>query len=490
MNLIDLIKKKVYQDNIAIVTQNEKISYRELLTLSLRLSSIINNNYGKGKESIGVFLPGSLDYAIAFCGIAASNKVVVPLNINMKKAEFLRQIKYLHIRAVVTNDVYLKKLSELSNDNIDIINVKSNKIQYSKFSSIPLNEYEKEELEDVALILHTSGSFKAPKSVMLSHYNLISCAESIAHNLDVTDKDVTLIVLPMYYASAVIAQFLVHLLVGGTIFFMNNIFTPCNLFYNIEKYNITNFSCVPKMLIDILNDIDKLKEYNFFSLKFVCFGGAAAPGEKINKLVRYFKYVRFIKTYGLTEASTRVAHYIEKADVVNDNCVGISIPNINYKIVDDYGCECEIGKSGEVLVSGPNIMKGYYSCPQETKKAIQDGWLRTGDIGKIDSDFNLYIIGRKKNIIIRNGENIYPEEIEEIIDNYPFVCESFVYGEKHETLGEVPVAKIVVDDNFELQRLLNYCYSCMSNTKIPVRFDIVKYIEKTSNGKKMRLCKK
>ena len=153
----------------------------------------------------------------------------------------------------------------------------------------------------------------------------------------------------------------------------------------------------------------------------------------------------------MTEASTRISHYVEQPDVINDTCVGKCIPNVKVRIVDKNENDCRIGEIGEITVKGPNVMKGYYMRTDETEKVMINGWLHTGDLGRIDEENNLYIVGRRKNIIIRNAENIYPEEIEGVLNSCPQIKESFVYGEPHELLGEVPAAIIVINDGFEFK---------------------------------------
>lgn len=289
----------------------------------------------------------------------------------------------------------------------------------------------------------------------------------------------------MYYISAVVSQFLTHLYAGGAVSFMETLFSPVNLFYSLKNFSITNFSCVPYMLLEILNQKEKIMNYEISSLRYVCFGGAPAPGRKINELANLFPDVQFVKTYGLTESSTRVSHYFEDKNTINNNCVGKHIPDVKYIIVDENDNECKTGEIGEIAVKGNNVMKGYYLRRRETEMALRNGWLHTGDLGWIDNENNLYVVGRKKNIIIRGGENIYPEEIEDILNNHPNIKESLVYGVYHETLGEVPEAEITLNSegDFNLQELINYCYNNLSNSKVPLRFKVVDGIDKTSNGK-------
>lgn len=476
-----------YSSQTAIIYKNKRITYKELVSYSINLSELITNSCGKGKQPLGIFLPNSSDYAVAFFAVAYSDNVVVPFNVNMKKTELDRIIKYLDISVIITNELFCDRLVDLTEKKISIICLKNNgEAEIYNLCDVKGNRlYDKEELKDVAMILHTSGSISFPKSVMLTHENLMSCVKSIVTDLKITEKDVTLIFLPMYYISAVVSQFLTHLYAGGAVSFMETLFSPVNLFYSLKNFSITNFSCVSYMLLEILNQKDKIMNYEISSLRYVCFGGAPAPGRKINELANLFPDVQFVKTYGLTEASTRVSHYFEDKNTINNNCVGKHIPDVKYIIVDENDNECKTGEIGEIAVKGNNVMKGYYLRRRETEMALRNGWLHTGDLGWIDNENNLYVVGRKKNIIIRGGENIYPEEIEDILNNHPNIKESLVYGVYHETLGEVPEAEITLNSegNFNLQELINYCYNNLSNSKVPLRFKVVDGIDKTSNGK-------
>lgn len=261
ISIFDLISKNENDARVAIAFQDKKITYKELTSLCMRLSKIITSQFESIKEPIGIFICGSLDYAVAFFSIIYSNNVVVPLNINMKKSELMRMLEYLKIRIIITNKLFYDRLVSLTDAKINIICIKKDfDISFVASNYLVKQFAYKKELEDIALILHTSGSFSSPKSVMLTHDNLISCAASIVKDLKITDKDVTLVILPMHYSSAVVSQFLSHLLVGGTVVFTESIFTPKTLFSNIEKYRVTNFSCVPNMLVEVLYQIDKIKK--------------------------------------------------------------------------------------------------------------------------------------------------------------------------------------------------------------------------------------
>ena len=288
MNVFKIIEEHNNFDT-ALLYRGKKTTYKELLEKSKKLSDVINKHTENIPEPVGVFISGSLDFSVSFFSIAHADKVIMPLNVNLKKAEFVRIIKYLDIRIIITNDLFYDRLIKLIDNDITVIclNADGDVKFVNDVTDMRHIEYNNE-LKDVALILHTSGSLDSPKSVMLTHENLLSCIHSISEDLNITQKNNTLIILPMYYASATISQFLTHLYAGGTVTFMDTIFTSENLFYNIANYKITNFSCIPSMLSEVLNNLSKIEKYDLSSLKYVCFGGAFAAGNKVNELVKYF----------------------------------------------------------------------------------------------------------------------------------------------------------------------------------------------------------
>ena len=210
------------------------------------------------------------------------------------------------------------------------------------------------------------------------------------------------------------------------------------------------------------------------------------PNDKLIELVNRYKSVRFIQTYGLTEASPRLTTLQHEDIFLKKGSVGKAIPGVNIKIVNEKNVEVDPGELGEIVVQGKNVMKGYYRQDNITKQIIIDNWLHTGDYGYLDKDEYLFIVGRKKNIIISGGINIYPEEIEDILLNHENVKEVCITSEEDDLLGEVPIAHIVVFDEKKKVDFRKYCMERISEYKIPRRFEIVDKIEKTYNGKILR----
>jgi len=487
--LSDLINQHKTNSNSAIIFDDKEISFNDLYASAYALAREIKNSLGLEHQIIGIFIPGSIDYCISYLAITLSGNIIFPFSINQKKDEFRRTISYLPITCIITNQRYvdtLRKKHELS--NLSIIDVSG--YVYQSASLINFTSEIVSALENVALILQTSGSYYAPKSVMLTHKNLISCASSIINSLGINASDKSLIVLPMQYGSANTSQFLTHLYVGGCIFFSSRIFSPQSLFFNLNKYGITNFTCVPTVAYHLLNQKQLLNDNSLDSLRYICYGGAPSNQESIGQLISNYPHIQFIHMYGQTEASTRVSHYFEPLKKRKAGCVGKPIPGVHLRIVDGNGNTAGAFQRGEIVVTGENVMKGYFLRPEETRMILKDSELYTGDIGYLDSSGNLFITGRKKNIIIKGGENIYPEEIEDVLLSHQDILEAQVVGEEDDLWGEIPIAYLVVKTESEtecfIREIQTFCMQRLSNHKVPQALIFVNEFQKTNNGKIIR----
>lgn len=511
MQLIDILKRRSDNNKTALIFGQDNISYKELYNTIIHKESLLkqHNIYGSSK-TIGIFIPNSIDYVVAYFTLALSNKVIVPIDIRNKKEELINIIKYCDLNVIITNTYYSKYLKDyLQDKEIDILiydidnenHYAINNRHEDNYDSVKIAEdgskesycdskQNEDELKDVALMLRTSGSLSKPKRVMLTSDNLITSAESIISHLGLTENDIALVALPLYLASGNTSQMLTHLYLGATLVIMDAMFTAEYCFSLIDKYRITDFTCVPYMLYK-LNEYNNV-QYDISSIRFICFGGAPTPVDIIRQVDEKYKDISFIQMYGQTEVATRISHLLPDYMPSKIGSVGQAIPNMEIKLVNESRDQIAVGEVGEVLVRGKTVMKGYYKREHETREALVDGWLHTGDLGKVDKDNFLYIVGRKKNILIKGGTNIFPEEIEEVLQSHPAVKEVLVYPINDEQLGELPVAKIVLHEDMTQHLhpvdLKRYCLKKLSSYKVPERIEIVNKLEKTASGKIARRC--
>lgn len=491
MQIKDLLIRQKDNDKKAIIYGSHSITYNDLYKKVTSVTAYIENE-SKEFRNIGIFIHNSINYVISYFSITFLDKVIVPINPREKKNELTSTIEYCELGLIITDsnnaDLIRKYLKDCTFPvkvfNIDTMNFE----KIERELELPIS-YQNDDLKNVALLLHTSGSLSIPKRVMLTHENLISCVKSIIKSLELKTDDRTLIALPMFLASANTSQMLTHIYLGASIIIMDALFTPGYLLYMVEKHKVTNFTGVPYMVL-LLIEYKKVKIYDISSLNFVCFGGAPTPEKKIEELINTFPEIKFIHMYGQTEASTRISHLLPSDSIRKVGSVGKPIPGVGLRIVDEHGIDVHAGEVGEVIVKGSNVMKGYYKRSEQTLQTIKDGWLYTGDMGKLDGEGFLYIVGRKKNIIIKGGMNIYPEEIEEVLLLHPYIKEACVFGESDEILGEIPIARVVLEeDAFDLSEddIKKYCFKSLTSFKLPSRIVFVNKIIKTYSGKIKRV---
>lgn len=489
MFLSKLLERQKNNTEVAIKQGECKITYKEWYNYSRQLSNVLNDNIEENSMIIAIFLPNSINYTIAYFSILFSDKIIVPIDPKSKGLEITSTLEYCEIDVIITGLQYRNYLKECLSDyayRIKLLFVEDQSIENihcEKSFIIKSDAIKNVGIEDdVAIMLHTSGTTNNPKRVMLTHKNLISNVESNIASLNLFSKDKVLIALPMFFGYCNTAQFLTHVYLGASIVILDTMFFPKQFFNTVENERITNFTGVPSMLLMLL-EYRYANKYDYSSLKYICFGGGKMPIDKLHLLIDKYPTVGFVQTYGQTECSPRVTALLPQYALSKIGSVGTPIPNVQVKIVDNNDQILPVGETGEIVVKGENTMKGYYKQLTITQETIRNEWVHTGDLGYLDSDGFLYLNGRIKNIIISGGLNIYPEEIEQILFQHPQVEDVRVLGENYESMGEVPIAKVILKSSIEISSLRQYCSERLADYKVPVRFDIVDELPKTYNGK-------
>jgi long-chain acyl-CoA synthetase len=333
--------------------------------------------------------------------------------------------------------------------------------------------------DDTAVIIYTSGTTGNPKGVILTHRNLIANALSGRGELsDVRDEETHLAVLPLAHGYGILVSNVAFL--SGSTAVLHPRFDTTAVFAAIERYHIVGFAGVPAMFVALLYSPDADK-YDTSSLKQCVSGSAPLPVAILEGFEKKFG-CKILEGYGLTEGSAALTgHSLEMEQ--KPGSVGKPLANVEVLVVDDNDQPVPVGEIGEVIARGPNVMKGYYNMPEETAAAMRNGWLHTGDLGRFDEDGYLYIVGRKKDMIIRGGFNIYPIDIEEVLDKHPAVIESAVVGIPSERMGEEVKAFVVTRSPVDAEALKAYCREVLANYKTPSEIEFVDSLPRNPIGK-------
>ncbi|AJG22559.1 Fatty-acid-CoA ligase FadD7 [Cupriavidus basilensis] len=333
----------------------------------------------------------------------------------------------------------------------------------------------------LALLIYTSGTTGLPKGVMLDHANIEAMTSMGREALQVTAADHCLLVLPLFHVNGIVVSILVPLSAGGRVTLRRR-FDIEAFFNDVEQLRPTYFSAVPTIYA-MLNALPATVRPDTASLRFGVCGAAPASADLLKNFEARYGFA-LVEGYGLSEG-TCASTLNPIAGLRKPGTVGLPFPGQRIAIADARGVHLPPGATGEVLVQGPNVMRGYLGKPVETAKTVVDGWLHTGDIGRIDADGYLSIVGRIKEMIIRGGENIYPKEIEDVLHDFPGVLEAAVIGAPHETLGEIVIACVAFRPGARgtSNALNEHCADRLTRYKRPAMIHVVDTLPKNAMGK-------
>lgn len=472
-----------------ILNEREQVSFEELYSRSLTLAHIISDQLGADNKII-LISQNNLFFITCYLAIIKSGNVCVPLNPSIEQSNFnyiekVTECKLsfvseksnlkLIIKSQVLNESSLEKLIEENKDN-------SKNSRYADFREDAFDE------NRLAEILFTSGSTGVPKGVMLTHLNLRANTESILSYLKLTSSDSMLLVLPLYYCYG-LSVLHTHLRVGASIFLNNNFILLGSVINNMIKYKCTGFAGVPSHFQMLLRKSQTFKDTTFPHLRYVTQAGGKLHEAFIEEFITAFPTVDFFVMYGQTEATARLAYLPPSLVKSKLGSIGKPIPGVTLNIVDKEGKLVEVGKVGEIVVKGDNIMKGYFNDLVGTSETLKDGWLYTGDLGMADKDGFVYLTARKKGILKVGGERISPKEIEEVIVSIPEVIDSTVVAIDDELLGEAIKAIVVVNEDANhddlREKILNLCKQKLASSKTPKVIEFTSKFVLNSIGKKV-----
>lgn len=338
--------------------------------------------------------------------------------------------------------------------------------------------------DDTAIILYTSGTTGNPKGAMLTHGNVYSNARDVSTYLGYRADDRIIATLPVFHVFALTVVVNAPLISGATVLLTPR-FSPSEIFTLAREQQATVFAGVPTMY-NFLYLLPEGKPEDFSTIRLAISGGASLPVALLHNFEKKFN-VRVSEGYGLSEASP-VTCFNPLDRERKAGSIGTSINNVENRVVDVNGIDVPVGEVGELVVRGPNVMKGYYKMPEETAMAIRDGWLYTGDLAKVDDEGYFYIVDRKKDMIIVGGYNVYPREVEEVLFAHDNIVEAAVVGYPDPNFGEAVHAYIVLKEvaATTTDDILAYCAKHMVKYKVPKVVEILDELPKNTTGKILR----
>ncbi|BCV20959.1 long-chain-fatty-acid--CoA ligase [Moorella sp. Hama-1] len=475
---------------VALYFGEERITYSQL---DREVDSLARGLLDLGlqhQQRVAVLLGNCPDFFRAYFAITRAGGTVIPLNPLFKGVE----IKYIlndgQVAILITTRSFLPVIegvwSQISSLQKVIViggETEGEVVTWDDLLARPAEPVVVEIKEDdIAACLYTSGTTGKPKGAMLSHGNLVFDTLATAEHIEVGPEENHLCVLPLFHAFAQTVCMLLPIYTGASITIMAQ-FRPDSVLKEIGAKGVTLFAGVPAMYAAILSTITDPRAFDLSSLR-LCFSGGAPMPVEIMRLFEEQYGITVIEGNGPTETSP-VAYANPLHGVRKPGSVGLPLKGVRVKIVDDNDQELPVDTVGEICVQGPNVMQGYLNQPEATAEAMKGGWFHTGDLGKIDADGYVYIVDRKKDMLIIGGLNVYPREVEECLYQHPAVAEAAVIGVRDALRGEIPKAFIVLRPGRKAtpREFITFCRERLANYKCPRQVALVESLPKTVTGK-------
>ena len=460
------------------------LTYADLYSRVDSLASYLKNDCGVKKgDRVAIFLPNNDIFPTAFLAISKIGAISVVLNTRLTKPELAYQLELTKpVAAVVDTGTWNKELDGLIPRKVESASLAD--LWEKNETCLPVKGTE----EDVHTILFASGTTGNPKGVRIVQRNFIHSAirlEQYMEMLGVGDPGTggkTLIVAPLFHVMALQEQLMACLRMGNTVVMMAAL--SIEAFLKIVQNEGVNFLVGSPAIYRILLGSEDVKNYDLSSVRLVGFGAAPMSPDLMGEMQKAFVNAKFFNGFGLTEASVSLAA-IDKECMEHPTSIGHPSLGCEVKIVDDTMNEVPQGTVGEIAVRGPNVANGYYANPEDTKKSFRDGWFLTGDLGRLGDDGFFYVASRKKDMINRGGENVYPVEVENAIYLHPKVMEAAVYGVPDPVMGEKVAAAIVAVPGTEptVEEIKEFCADKLAKYKIPEYIQFTPFLPKNAGGK-------
>lgn len=444
------------------------------------------NQLGLGRgDRIAMALPNGLEVIAAFLS-ASTVGTAAPLNPAYTRDEFKFYLEDTGARALILPSNGADEARAAASDDVMIIEVhldSDGRVRFSSSGEISVSSSDVPSANDIALILHTSGTTSRPKRVPLSHANLMTSARNVAETYQLTSADVSLCVMPLFHVHGLVASTLATLSTGGTVVVPSK-FNPLSFWPTVREHQVTWYSAVPTIHQVLLSRAKTSRPAGTENLRFIRSCSAALAPQTMADIEAKFG-VPILEAYGMTEAAHQMASNPLPPGARKAGSVGRGTA-VDIAILDKAGELLSPGEIGEVSIKGANVFGGYEGNAEANAESFSNGWFRTGDQGYLDSEGYLILVGRIKELINRGGEKISPREIDEALLTHAAVAEAVCFGIPDRVYGEEVAAAVVLKGAATEAELTAHCRSSLSDFKCPKTIYIVEAIPRTATGKIQR----
>jgi acyl-CoA synthetase (AMP-forming)/AMP-acid ligase II len=479
-----------YPQKTAIIAKEEELTFA---ALNQRVRALAGHLQGAGVklgDRVGVLLPNCTAIPLSYYATQKVGAVTVILDARLKGKELLGVLKDADLNLLIVHAQLLTEVQEVFKEMaavpLWIVNgegEQSFEKRYAAPAAAPA--LPRLDADDDALILYTSGTTGEPKGVVLSYRNLAQYP-MVMEDMGITDSaTIRGCILPMsHIVGPVVCAELAQR--GYTLVIFDQL-NPITLLEGIQKYRVNVFESVP-IVFQLLLGVKNLASYDTTSVKIAAMMGTSVPLPLLRAFQAAQPHIKVIQGYGLTETSPMITLVEPAKAEAKMGSIGRAVAAVEVKIVDEADKEVPVGEAGEIITRGPHVMKGYFRRPEATAERIRGGWLYTGDVGKLEADGYYYHLGRRDDMIITGGLNVYPAEVENMIYTYPGVQETTVFAIPDAKRGQVIGAAVVPRPGSTVaeKELLAFLRANLANFKVPDRIVIRESLPRTSSGKTIR----
>jgi long-chain acyl-CoA synthetase len=465
-----------FPEHVALIQEEKRFNYTDLNRAVNSLGNSLREAGLQKGDNIAIMLPNCPEFVISYFAVQKIGAVAVTLNILSTPYELRHLLGNSEAKGIITTTALSVKLEEIRDDlplckYLLLHDEQGHSPYHSAMEAGPFTlDMAEVGNNDPAAMIYTAGLTGKPLGAVLTQKNLRTQADLLKVVCGTTDKDRGLSLIPLSHSFGTVVNMLCPIRVGAGIVLMDQ-FSVDKIFNLIEKEKITYIAAVPRIFLGMF--MQEEQEHEISSLTLCISGGAAMPPEYFSRIEEKLG-IKVMEGYGLTEASP-VCAFTRPYLKHKPGSVGTVVPGVEAKVVDDDGQDLPTGEEGELIIRGSNVMKGYYGDEKATAGVIKNGWLHTGDLAKIDEDGYIFITGLKKRMIITSGFNVYPREVEIVLNMHPAVKESLAMGKSDLMRGETVKALVVKrpDVAVEERELVRYCRKYLSAYKVPRRIEFV-----------------
>jgi long-chain acyl-CoA synthetase len=480
---------RVLGDKPALHHEGGTLGYRELHDRCARFAAFVSERAGAGAR-VALLLQNVPELVIGYFGAIAAGAIAVPMNHRLSAPEVGYVLADSGATLVVTTRAHHERVAHLPEARgvrtwllVDGEAPGARPFR-AALDGPALPAPLAARGDAVACLLYTSGTTGFPKGAMLSHANVLFNVGSCDRTLGYRPADVGLVALPLFHVTALDSQ-LVALLARGATVVLQQDYDTRRMLELIARFRVTSLFLVPAIYKLMTLRREEVARHDLSCVRLAAYGGAPMDPETIRVLREVLPGVELHNCYGLTECSSLGTVLPAEQVLARVASVGLPVPGTRAEIRDEVGRPMPAGVPGELCLRGPHVVQGYWGAPEKSRAAIQDGWLRTGDVARIDEEGYVFILDRAKDMINRGGEKIYGLEVENVLCAYPGVAEAAVAGVPHVVFGEVPVAFVVPLPGAAIDRegLRAHCASRLADFKVPVEVRILEKLPRNPGGK-------